>query len=284
MTKRSALPRSLTLVAIAAAIPLAACGSDSKSASKDPAKLNVTATESGKTVNVAVTGDKTPGTTQLTFTNNGKKPHAAQLIAVTGTHTDAEVKKAYDAVSNGKAAPPWLFAAGGTGTTAPGKVSPVGLVLNEGTYYVAGESDDSTPVGLTKLVIKGSTNEAKLPTGPTITAKEYAFTASGLKSGTNTVVFTNAGKQWHHLQAFPLNKGATLAQAKKFFETQGNSSGPPPVDFKTGVGTAVIEGGGSITTDLSLKKGKYAFVCFVSDKQGGPPHVAKGMITEATVN
>ena len=32
-----------------------------------------------------------------------------------------------------------------------------------------------------------------------------------------------------------------------------------------------------------LKPGKYALLCFISDRQGGPPHIAKGMITEATV-
>ncbi len=34
---------------------------------------------------------------------------------------------------------------------------------------------------------------------------------------------------------------------------------------------------------LELKKGKYVPVCFISDRKGGPPHVAKGMISEATV-
>ena len=35
--------------------------------------------------------------------------------------------------------------------------------------------------------------------------------------------------------------------------------------------------------NLDLKKGKYALVCFIPDRQGGPPHVAKGMVSEATV-
>ena len=43
----------------------------------------------------------------------------------------------------------------------------------------------------------------------------------------------------------------------------------------------MIEGGGTITCDLTLKKGKYVLVCFISDKQGGKTHAAKGMITEA---
>ena len=34
---------------------------------------------------------------------------------------------------------------------------------------------------------------------------------------------------------------------------------------------------------MELKAGKYAFVCFISDRAGGPPHVAKGMINEVVV-
>jgi hypothetical protein len=36
--------------------------------------------------------------------------------------------------------------------------------------------------------------------------------------------------------------------------------------------------------DLELKRGKYALVCFVPDRKGGPPHAFKGMISEGFVN
>jgi hypothetical protein len=36
-------------------------------------------------------------------------------------------------------------------------------------------------------------------------------------------------------------------------------------------------------TDRKLSKGKYALVCFIQDRKGGPPHAAKGMITEADI-
>jgi hypothetical protein len=32
-----------------------------------------------------------------------------------------------------------------------------------------------------------------------------------------------------------------------------------------------------------LKPGKYALYCFISDRKGGPPHITKGTISEATV-
>jgi hypothetical protein len=274
----------VALLAVAAVVPLAACGSDKKTASKVPAKLAITATESGKTTTLDVTGDKTPGTTEMTFTNNGKQPHSAQLVAVNGEHSKAEVEKAYNGVSNGKAAPSWFFAAGGAGNVNPGQTVPVGVKLLPATFWAIDDAGDK-PSGFTKFVVKGDTNAAALPTGPTVTASEYKFQTppGGLKAGDNTIVLQNAGKQWHHMQAFPLNKGATLAQAAKFLKSQGKSGGPPPIDFQKGTGTAVIEGGGTLTTTLNLKPGKYALVCFVSDRQGGPPHVAKGMVAETDV-
>ncbi len=79
-------------------------------------------------------------------------------------------------------------------------------------------------------------------------------------------------------------KRAKLADVKKaFMEEEGESSGPPPLDFEGGSGTAVLEGRTKQVARLSLKRGKHAFVCFVSDRRGGPPPVAKGMVVEATV-
>jgi hypothetical protein len=45
----------------------------------------------------------------------------------------------------------------------------------------------------------------------------------------------------------------------------------------------VIDGGGSQTIDLELEPGRYAVLCFVPDREGGPPHAFKGMISEVEV-
>jgi len=48
--------------------------------------------------------------------------------------------------------------------------------------------------------------------------------------------------------------------------------------------TARIDGGTKQVIELDLDKpGKYALLCFVSDRKGGPPHGAQGMIAEVTV-
>ena len=59
----------------------------------------------------------------------------------------------------------------------------------------------------------------------------------------------------------------------------------PPLDFAHVAYTARIDGGSKQITELDLDKpGKYALLCFVSDRKGGPPHVAQGMVAEITVH
>ena len=62
-----------------------------------------------------------------------------------------------------------------------------------------------------------------------------------------------------------------------------NPKGPPPVDFDNLLGTQVLDGGIAQNIELDLKAGSYAVVCFIQDRAGGAPHVAKGMISELVV-
>jgi hypothetical protein len=81
----------------------------------------------------------------------------------------------------------------------------------------------------------------------------------------------------------PYRPGATLGAVRKAFGRQ-QSGVEPPLDFEHTSYTARIGGGTKQITELDLDKpGKYALLCFVSDRKGGPPHVAQGMIAEATV-
>ncbi|MDQ4129751.1 MAG: hypothetical protein M3133_01975 [Actinomycetota bacterium] len=45
----------------------------------------------------------------------------------------------------------------------------------------------------------------------------------------------------------------------------------------------MIDGGVKQLVKLDLAKGSYALLCFSPDRAGGPPHVAKGMASEAVV-
>jgi len=82
--------------------------------------------------------------------------------------------------------------------------------------------------------------------------------------------------------AVPYRPGATLAEVRKAFRRAGGAQ--PPLDFEHTSYTARIAGGTNQITELALDKpGKYALLCFVSNRRGGPPHVAQGMIAEITV-
>jgi hypothetical protein len=47
--------------------------------------------------------------------------------------------------------------------------------------------------------------------------------------------------------------------------------------------TAVLEGGERQVTQLDLDAGRYALICFVRGRQGGPRHIELGMINEVRV-
>jgi hypothetical protein len=44
-----------------------------------------------------------------------------------------------------------------------------------------------------------------------------------------------------------------------------------------------MDGGVKQIVEADLKPGRYVFMCFIADRGGGPPHVAKGMVSEITV-
>ena len=288
----------LTLAVAAAALAISGCGDDDDEAggaSSKPQRLGITVAEQGKN-KFAVSAPKSvkAGIVEISLSTTGspRTMHDAQLVRVDGNHTVDEVLK-FIAAGEGAPTPRWLFAAGGVGQTRGGETSAVTQQLTPGRYFIldTGEPEGENvksyaETGATaQLEVTRGAGGGELPkTDSKVTAKDYTFTASGLKPGRNRIEFDNAGKELHHLIAFPYRKGTTLADVKKAFrEQEEEASGPPPVDFEGGAGTAVLEGGMKQVAELELKHGKYALVCFISDRKGGPPHVAKGMVAEAAV-
>jgi plastocyanin len=180
----------------------------------------------------------------------------------------------------GKPFEEWFYAGGGAGTVEPGGSATVSQALEpDSTYWVL--DDESNKPQLTELGTTGSEEaEGEVEeTGNVVSASEYTFEADGLTSG-EAVTFENAGGQPHHMIAQPFIGDATVEDAEKFFETE---KGKPPVDFEAGQGTAVLEGGETQVSSVELEPGRYALVCFISDREGGPPHAALGMISEVEV-
>ena len=134
------------------------------------------------------------------------------------------------------------------------------------------------------IEVTGEAGGAELPAaGATVTAEDYSLATDGLVAGVNRIRFDNTGEERHHIIAIPYEAGATLEQIRSFATSDAPPDGPPPVDFSQASVTAALEGGDSQIAELSLASGKYAFICFVSDRAGGPPHAALGMINEVVV-
>ncbi|MDQ3631522.1 MAG: hypothetical protein M3417_09720 [Actinomycetota bacterium] len=273
------------------ALTITACGSDDESSSSSkPQTLAVEVTGQGQgKFSLEAPESVEAGVVEISLKTPGDETsHDAQLVRVEGDHSVDEVLEFI--AKDGAPTPDWLFAAGGVGQTATGASATQQLA--PGKYFILDigepEGDDvksyAEEGATAALEVTGDATDAELPsTDAKITATEYSFTADGLKAGKNEVEFDNAGTDLHHVIAFPYAEGADFAAVKKVFTEEGEPSGPPPLDFEGITGTATLEGGTKQVAELDLERGKYALVCFVSDRKGGPPHVAKGMISEAVV-
>jgi len=300
VVRTSVVRRYGRLAAMALIISLVAAGCGDSKDSKDeaggsaastttttappqPAEVAVTATDFAFQLPPAVPS----GVVKFTLTNSGKEAHDFQLLKIDGTHTHAEIKQIFD--TDGGPTPEWLHGAGGVGTVGPGAPPGVAFVKIEAgaTYvYVCTEDDAKTKKShidlgmIGDMKVEGSSPAYDLPKADaTIVAKEYSFDIQGIKAGEQTVDFSNAGPaEVHIVVAAPLLPGKTLDDVKKYVSSQ-NPSGPPPLDLTKGLAGEALDPGLHLVLKANLAPGDYVALCFVSDRKGGPPHVAKGMIT-----
>jgi hypothetical protein len=294
--------RALTPVALAACcLALAACGSDDDggSTSADTTAttaavdntLSINTKESGPTVAIAVDGPQSAGLATITFRNDGRKPHDAQLIRVEGEHTQAEVLDTFDRANAGRALPDWFLAGGGAGETPPGGTASIVQRLEPGTYWVFdtvtadGEGEGKPNYragGVARIDVTGEDAGGEpAAADASVTAQDFRFSSDGLRTGELTVDFANDGRQIHHLLAFPLLPGRTVEDVRRALASQRAA---PPLDFRNGVNTAAIEGGTEQQVTLDFRRsGRYVLICFISNREGGPPHALMGMVNEVDV-
>jgi len=274
--------RALTAAAVAVAVTagLAACGDDDEAQT-----LDISVTEKGKASEVTAPKSVEAGLTEITLTNDGKVGHDLTLIRVEGDRSAADAIQGLGGVIEGQPFPKWFFAGGGVSVTAPGQSRTATQVLEPGTYYafeteqLQGPPDPKT---VPAIEVTGEASDDELPEadGGEIEAIDYGFNASGLTAGNNEILFTNTGAQPHFIEAAPIKSGATIEDVEKAFKADTQ----PPLQESGTQTTAVLEGGDSQLTTLDLKPGKYALLCFISDREGGPPHsIGEGMIGEADV-
>lgn len=286
---------SLSALATCAALAFAAgCGEDGGGGEEPqaegaaPETVAVEVTGQGADVQLTAPESVPAGLVTIELTNSSEETQDAQLIRVEGDHSAEEVVEALGASFEGEGVPPWFFAGGGVGETPGGETSSVTQPLEPGLHYVltsASEEALREGNGIAPIEVTGDAADAELPEADaTITAEDYSFESSTpLPAGDATIEIDNVGEQPHHVVAAPLRPGATLQDAREFALQEGQSEGPPPVDIEKADSSAVLEGGDAQVAQLELQPGKNVLVCFVTDRDGGPPHVVEGMIAEATV-
>jgi len=274
---------------VAASVGLAGCGGGgNKQAATTPTKFTITASEAGKQLRLFVPKSVRAGLVTVELTNAGKAFHEAQLIRLDAGHTPEEALKVIAA--EGAPGPGWIHVAGGTGPAPPGGKRSATQRLLPGNYIVYdapfNNEGQGWKFGVAEFKVEGEEAHGGELTKATakIEAYEYGFRVSGLTAGKNTIELSNTGREPHHVVAVPYRPGTTLAEVRKAFRQEQGGGGEAPLDFENSSYTARIDGGTKQITELDLDKpGKYALLCFVSDRKGGPPHVAQGMIAEVTV-
>ena len=265
------------LIALVAAMALVACGD-----SEDSQELSYTIETKGKTTTVTAPETAEAGLTEITLTNDTDSEADLQLIRVEGDHTPEEVIEGLGKAVQGQPFPDWFFAGGGVGLLQPGESATVTQVLQPGDYYAfntSGGLPDAKAAWMTEVT--GEESDEEIEGGEAIVeAAEYVFNTETLPSGKTEIAFDNIGAQPHHLIASKIKGDATADDVEKFFKTE---KGAPPLEEKGTKSTAVLEGGEGQLVTLDLEPGRYVLYCFISDRDGGPPHAFKGMVDEIEV-
>lgn len=264
-------------VATLVAIALVACGEDEEQS------LTYTASGEGKASKIEGPTSAETGLAEITFRNEGKGEADLQLIRVEKGRTAEEAIEGLEKAMKGQPFPDWFFAGGGVGTIPAGDSQTVTQVLKPGTYYAfntEGRQGPPDAESVPALEVAGEESSDEVAGDETVTAIEYGFEAEDLPSGEVEIDFENGGAEPHHIIAAPLKGDATAADVEQAIKSE---KGQPPIDEEGTQNTAVLEGGEGQVVTLDLKPGRYALLCFISDRQGGPPHALKGMVDEVEV-
>ncbi len=280
--------RRTVLCLLAAAMAtsfMAACGDDEGEATA----LAVTITETADKVSIGIPASIDGGVVNLSLTNSGQGPHSLQFIKVEGDHSIQEWTDFLESEEEGTPVPDWISEGGGIGTVNPGQTGKSSFELSEGRHFAWDDESDANEVsnitkgGILEVTVSGEGGGSLPDAEATVTAEEYEFAVDGLTAGTANVRFENDGEELHHFIAAPLAAGSDLDDVRAFFESDGPPTGPPPIDFESGVGTPVMDSGKAVVQEMTLTAGDYAFVCFINDRAGGPPHFTLGMLQQVTV-
>jgi hypothetical protein len=289
--KRALLRVGAAAAVATAGLALVACGGDDDDGDDaDVGAVQLTASGPKNALSFQVDATEVPaGATDLTLVNDSQTGTDGQLgfVAEGDDRSPEEVVNAFRNAVTNRPVPEFFKGGGGPGTTEPGESSTVTQDLEPGTYYVLPADDVPSPDELVSVTVTDGEG-AELPeTEGKVSAVDYSFSGEGLKAGANRILLSNDGGQWHHFLASKLKDDATIEQAKTYLQSQGRGGGPVPFEQSPQQGndieSTVMDPEFSQVVEAELQPGRYAFFCFIPDKQGGPPHVVKGMVSEVTV-
>ncbi|MDQ3944982.1 MAG: hypothetical protein M3357_07525 [Actinomycetota bacterium] len=251
--------------------------------------------------------DEVPGgVVTMSFENRGELRHEAGIVATGATPVEQVIEDLAPVLDGrGTPIPDYLTFYGGVGETGPRTTSTSTLTLPEGTFVMFCSLSDIDSVdalprpgpqlpphynsGMTRAFTVRRANVDTLPAGDgTVLATDYAFEVPAVTAGRKTLLFRNAGAQMHFGAFLAFPEGVDEAAARQALATVlAAPGGPRPVGVPEPRDAAYAgpfppRAGG--TFEIELESGlTYAVVCFLPDRAGGPPHVAKGMLSVFSV-
>jgi hypothetical protein len=261
-----------------AATARASAGASPGELSRDPAVLDIIATDFGFEAPASIRA----GVTTNRVVHEGREYHHPTLIRLEGDRTSADLA----AEMKGDRLPAWASFVGGPNGAPPGGSSEATLALKPGNYVVICviPSADGTP-----HFMKGMVRDVKV-TGPAVRgelpAADVAFMLSDyeikaskpLTRGRHTIRIRNYAAQPHEVMIFRLLPGKTEADLMKFLSAMSGDVPAVPIG-----GVAPMSQGTANNLAVDLEPGSYIMMCFVPDVKDGKSHLEHGMINRFTI-
>lgn len=304
-----AVPALFVLAAV-----LAGCGDDDEvDGATDASEAPADADEAGDSLEVTAADfsfaglpdEMAGGAVTVTMTNEGETAHE---IAFVNIGDEANAPQFFDdfgpVIEGGAPWPEYVGNVAGANEAEPGASMTATYQLAPGTYMVFcaltgtaedPESEDSPPhfvQGMQQLVtVTEPVGSAELPEADgTITARDYEFEAD-LSAGDQVIDFVNEGPNDHFAAISKFPEGTTAEDAEAAMDEMMASEdgsvpeGTPEPEEIGFSGIASADTAMQFELLEPLEAGVYSFVCFLSDRTGGPPHaIGNHMVTVVEIS
>jgi plastocyanin len=313
--RRSTWARIVPAVVVLTAV-FAGCGDDDDdddAASPDDTETPSEAESEGEALEVTASDysfaglpeEFAGGAVTVTMTNEGATAHEIAFINI---GDEANAPTFFDdfgpVIQEGAAWPDYVANVAGANEAEPGASFTVTYELDPGTYMVfcalSGTTEDPDSEegpphfvqGMQQLVTvteaEGATEVSDAD--GTITARDYEFEAD-LSAGDQVINFVNEGPNDHFAAISKFPEGTTVADAEAAMDAmlQSEDGSVPegtPEPEELGF-SGIASAGTAMQFELAepLEAGVYSFICFISDRTGGPPHaIGNHMVTVVEVS